>query len=179
MTTASARHLRSPRRPIEAGKQEDAHHHVGRGLRTSTRPLMPRCGWPRSWRGPILLNRRGARMDRHCATRRLRRLGGLDPAFGQQLLNVTVGQGVAQVPADRHMITSDGNRNPANPDCGGHTRPGRRRILPPCPSPSSVNATDPLRSALRPWLVRAGASGAELGRQQLAAAVRCCCSAVG
>src|SRR5436305_951807 len=41
------------------------------------------------------------------------------------------------------MITSGGNRKPVNPDCGGRTRPGRRCILPPCPSTSSVNATDP------------------------------------
>jgi hypothetical protein len=40
-------------------------------------------------------------------------------------------------------IRSGGNRNPVNPDCGEGTRPGRRCILPPCPSTSSVNASDP------------------------------------
>jgi hypothetical protein len=44
------------------------------------------------------------------------------------------------------MITSDGNRNPAKPDRRGATRPGWRRILPPCPIPSSVNATDPINT---------------------------------
>ena len=38
---------------------------VGRGLDRATTDRMS---------GPILLNRRGVRMDRHCATRRLRRL---------------------------------------------------------------------------------------------------------
>lgn len=33
------------------------------------------------------------------------------------------------------MITSGWNRNPVNPDCDGRTRPGRRRILLPCPGP--------------------------------------------
>jgi putative transposase len=32
------------------------------------------------------------------------------------------------------MITSGGNRNPANPDLGAGTRAGRRRINPACPS---------------------------------------------
>jgi putative transposase len=41
------------------------------------------------------------------------------------------------------MITSGGNRNPAKLDLGASTRAERRRIGPPCPSPSSVNATDP------------------------------------
>jgi hypothetical protein len=41
------------------------------------------------------------------------------------------------------MITSDGKRKPAKLDLGADTRAGRRRISPPCPSPSSVDATDP------------------------------------
>jgi hypothetical protein len=67
----------------------------------------------------------------------------LDTALGQQLLHVSVGEPIAQIPAHRHHDHLGGNRNPVNPDCGGRTRPGRRCILLPCPSTSSVNATDP------------------------------------
>jgi len=42
------------------------------------------------------------------------------------------------------MITSGGNRNPANPDLGTGTRAGQRRINPACPSRPSANATVPM-----------------------------------
>jgi hypothetical protein len=69
----------------------------------------------------------------------------VDAAFGEQLLNVSIGQPVAQVPAHRD---SDGlwwKRKPAKLDLGAGTRAGRRRISSPCPSRSSVNATDPAK----------------------------------
>jgi hypothetical protein len=43
----------------------------------------------------------------------------LDPAFGEQLFDIAVGEPVTQVPPDRTTITSAGNRNPANADRGG------------------------------------------------------------
>lgn len=58
------------------------------------------------------------------------------------------------------MITSGGNRKPAKPDRGGAIRPGRQHILPPCPSPSSIIATDPIKLDLHkifdPVLVAGG-----------------------
>ena len=52
----------------------------GKGTKVVLVPLPPAVGWAidraagARVRGPILLNSRGARMDRHAATRRLRRL---------------------------------------------------------------------------------------------------------
>jgi len=67
----------------------------------------------------------------------------VDTAFGQQLLDISVRQPVPQISAHSNHDHTRRNRNPANPDLGAGTREGRRRILPPCLSPSSVNATDP------------------------------------
>ena len=50
----------------------------------------------------------------------------LDTTLEQQFLDVAVGQVVAQVQRTATMITSGGNRNPANADRGGRT--GRRRF---------------------------------------------------
>lgn len=53
---------------------------VGKGSKVALVPLPPAVGRAIDRatgdreQGPILLNRRGRRMDRHCATRRLRRL---------------------------------------------------------------------------------------------------------
>lgn len=55
-------------------------HTIGKGSKIALVPLPPAVGRAIDRaidgrvRGPILLNRRGRRMDRHCATRRLRRL---------------------------------------------------------------------------------------------------------
>jgi integrase/recombinase XerD len=54
----------------------------GKGTKVALVPLPPAAGRAidraagTRTRGPILLNSRGARMDRHAATRRLRRLAG-------------------------------------------------------------------------------------------------------
>ena len=43
----------------------------------------------------------------------------LDAPFGEQLLDVAVGQAEAQVPATASTMTSGGKRKPAKADCGG------------------------------------------------------------
>ena len=48
----------------------------------------------------------------------------LDPAFGQQLLNITVGEPIPQVPTHCTKMTSDGKWKPAKPDFGAGTRAG-------------------------------------------------------
>jgi hypothetical protein len=66
-----------------------------------------------------------------------------DTAFGQQFLDIPVGQPVPQVPADASEITSGGNRKPAN------TEAVRCAITGPVSShPRSTNATVPA-TALR------------------------------
>jgi hypothetical protein len=47
-----------------------------------------------------------------------------DAALSQQLLDVAVGERVAQIPAHRHQDHIRRERNPAKPDCDGGTRQG-------------------------------------------------------
>jgi hypothetical protein len=73
----------------------------------------------------------------------------VDAAFDQQFqhfLDVAVGQAVAQVcQRTATMITSAGNRNPANLDRGGDQGETEQRGSPVKPAPifRSANATDP------------------------------------
>jgi hypothetical protein len=70
----------------------------------------------------------------------------------QLLVDVSVRQAIAQIPAHKLAHSRHDhvrwNRKLAKPDRGGTTRPGLRRIHPPCPSPSSANATDQSRGPL-------------------------------
>jgi hypothetical protein len=94
----------------------------------------------------------------------------VDATLGQQFFNISIREPVAQVPSnsEHDHIRWRAEPREAGPQCwhstratthrpslpdlalhqcnrprGGRSRPGRRRIPPPCPSPSSVNATDP------------------------------------
>jgi hypothetical protein len=64
----------------------------------------------------------------------------VDAAFGEEFLQVAVGEAVAQVPATASRITSGGNRNPANADGTGTTRRA---------PPSSTNSANGVDGAQR------------------------------
>jgi hypothetical protein len=66
-----------------------------------------------------------------------------DAPISQQLLLVPVRQAVTQIPANRELITSGGNRNPAKLDLAAGTRRQRRHIHQACLILLSTDATDP------------------------------------
>jgi hypothetical protein len=68
-----------------------------------------------------------------------------DAAFSPQLLNVPVGQSVAQVPADSQHDHVGRKPEPGETGPWRWHSSKRRRILPPGPRPPSANATDPMR----------------------------------